>query len=688
MEEVLDHGGRHTDGPRFSSAATEPRVNLSLQRRAALVLVFVIIAVAGMLVELYSTLRDWDERGHLLNAAGRQRLLASEVGSWAELAARGADEDRAHLAEHMALFEQSLLAMRDGGKVDSFQNAAVPEGARADLERLSASWQEVRSYLDIALMAQSPAREEAASRAAAATAPVVRLADALAAAIVRASNDDIRRLALAGLARGALLLGLALATAVFVRRSVVRRMDQLSRAAAGVAAGELHRRVEPGAKDELGSLGLSFNGMAESLERMAKERHAALSDALRFKVMFNASRDALLTLEGPTWSFTRGNAAAVRLFGALDEADLVSRRPWDYAPAAQPDGKGSAEAMHAHIERALRDGSHLFAFTHRRLDGSSFPASVFLSRVTLEGQTFLQATLRDESELRAALAQVEQSSQLAAIGTLAAGVAHEINTPIQFISDSVHFVKEVAEDSGRLMERLLELKRRVADGAPREELEAALVAADEAAAVADLEYANAAFPQAIERCLDGIERVTTIVRSMKEFAHQGQKEMSPADLNRAVETTLTIARNEYKYVADLETELGELPPVICQVNEINQVVLNLVVNAAHAISDVVKDSKLKGKIKVATRREADHVVISVADTGAGISEAVGKRVFEPFFTTKEVGKGSGQGLALAWNVVTKKHRGELRFESKLGAGTTFFVRLPIEGAASAVPQGA
>ncbi len=166
---------------------------------------------------------------------------------------------------------------------------------------------------------------------------------------------------------------------------------------------------------------------------------------------------------------------------------------------------------------------------------------------------------------------------------------------------------------------------------------------------------------------------------MKEFSHPAQKEMAAVDLNRAIQSTLTVARGEYKYVADLETDFAELPPVTCHVNDLNQAVLNIVVNAAHAIGDVVKGTDNKGLIKVATRRDGDMVVISITDTGGGIPEHVGHRIFEPFFTTKEVGKGTGLGLAIAYAALTKKHGGSLTFESKLGEGTTFFLRLPLGG---------
>jgi signal transduction histidine kinase len=164
---------------------------------------------------------------------------------------------------------------------------------------------------------------------------------------------------------------------------------------------------------------------------------------------------------------------------------------------------------------------------------------------------------------------------------------------------------------------------------------------------------------------------------MKEFAHPDQREKAPADLNRALGTTLVIARNEYKYVADVETDLGDIPAVLCHVSDMNQVFLNLLVNAAHAIADVVKGSSTRGKIRVRTRQVDNHVCIEITDTGCGIPETIGERIYDPFFTTKEVGRGSGQGLAIARSIVVDKHGGSLSHGSVVGKGTTFKILLPI-----------
>jgi two-component system NtrC family sensor kinase len=196
---------------------------------------------------------------------------------------------------------------------------------------------------------------------------------------------------------------------------------------------------------------------------------------------------------------------------------------------------------------------------------------------------------------------------------------------------------------------------------------------------ADMEYIQEQLPESLAACQDGLSRISSIVGAMKEFAHPDQREQSQADLNQALRATLTIARNEYKYVADIETNFGDVSPVVCYVGDLNQVFLNLLVNAAHAIGDVVGNSGARGTIRVRTSEEHGYVRIAITDSGSGIPEAVRDRVFDPFFTTKEVGQGSGQGLAIARAIVVDKHRGTLTFDTAEGRGTTFVIRLPIDG---------
>ena len=270
---------------------------------------------------------------------------------------------------------------------------------------------------------------------------------------------------------------------------------------------------------------------------------------------------------------------------------------------------------------------------------------------------------------------IAQSQKLESIGQLAAGIAHEINTPTQFVGDNTMFLNESFIDVLRVLQEYQTLLESVKAGT----CSAAVVEACEAAIrEADLNYLLSEIPQAIFQSLEGISRVGTIVQAMKEFAHPGTHEKIAVNLNNAIRSTVTVASNEWKYVADMRTNLDEsLPPVPCLVGQFNQVVLNIIVNAAHAIADIVKGTGTKGTITVSTRREGDSAEIRIADTGGGIPEAIRSKIFDPFFTTKEVGKGTGQGLAIARSVVVDKHGGTITAESELGQGTTFVIRLPL-----------
>ncbi len=271
----------------------------------------------------------------------------------------------------------------------------------------------------------------------------------------------------------------------------------------------------------------------------------------------------------------------------------------------------------------------------------------------------LRGLLFDVSEKKKLEVELIQTQKLESIGRLAAGVAHEINTPIQFVSDSVHFVKESIES---VFSALGKIERQTLRGELEEE--------------ADWSYVAENVPKALERALDGLQRVAKIVRSMKEFVHPENESMIPQDLNRALSNTLNISRNEYKFVAEAEFYPGEIPLVICNISTLNQVFLNIVINASHAIEGMMAKCGKKGLIKVSTTRENEEVVISISDTGGGIPDEIKDSIFDQFFTTKVVGKGTGMGLSLARSIIMK-HEGTLTFESVVGEGTTFFIRLPV-----------
>jgi len=280
----------------------------------------------------------------------------------------------------------------------------------------------------------------------------------------------------------------------------------------------------------------------------------------------------------------------------------------------------------------------------------------------------------DITQRRILESQLAQAQKLESIGQLAAGIAHEINTPTQYIGDNVRFLKDSVSELGPLLRtanRFLESQS--------QDTSELLEQLREAGRQCDLGYLIEEIPKAIDQSLQGVGQVARIVRSIKEFAHPGQTEKAASDLNRAIESTAIVAKNEWKYVADLQLDLDpELPSVPVLLGEFNQVILNMIINAAHAIGDVLsKQSDRKGTIRISTRKDGDWAEIRISDTGPGIPEAIRERIFDPFFTTKPVGKGTGQGLAISHSVIVEKHKGSMALESAVGRGATFVLRLPL-----------
>ncbi|TVR81987.1 MAG: PAS domain S-box protein [Rhodospirillales bacterium] len=287
--------------------------------------------------------------------------------------------------------------------------------------------------------------------------------------------------------------------------------------------------------------------------------------------------------------------------------------------------------------------------------------------------------VRDAERRQALERELQQTHKMEAIGQLAGGIAHEINTPIQYIGDNLSFIVQSLTD----LMAVITAHQQVADAAEREgRFEAVVATARAAAASADLDYLASELPSAARQSLEGVEHVSRIVRAMKEFSYPGTREKVLVDINHTLENTLTVSRNEWKYVAEVERALDPtLPPVPCLPGDLSQVFLNLIVNAAHAIA--AKNGKpaahddSKGRITIATRQDGDWVEVRISDTGTGVPEAIQRRIFDPFFTTKEIGKGTGQGLTIARDIVVMKHEGVLTFETTPGHGTTFIVRLPV-----------
>ncbi len=282
--------------------------------------------------------------------------------------------------------------------------------------------------------------------------------------------------------------------------------------------------------------------------------------------------------------------------------------------------------------------------------------------------------ISDETRLHQ---ELRLAQKLEAIGQLAAGMAHEINTPAQYVSDNVTFLSQAFRDLLPLLDSCRELLR-------RERVSAEIETLRDAAASADLDYLATELPAALEQTAAGIGQIAKIVKAMKEFAHPAD-DIREVNLNQTIETTVTVAKNEWKYVAEVTLDLApDLVPIACNPSEINQVLLNLIVNAAHAIESTgSREAEKKGEIRIRTTGAEDYVEISILDNGCGIPAAIRERIYDPFFTTKEVGKGTGQGLAISHRIITERHGGTIRCESTVGEGTEFVIRLPVGTASEA-----
>ncbi|HEC31723.1 MAG TPA: response regulator [Deltaproteobacteria bacterium] len=332
-----------------------------------------------------------------------------------------------------------------------------------------------------------------------------------------------------------------------------------------------------------------------------------------------------------------------------------------------------------HKCRETRETLRLDDVAYQRMDGKKGLLGISLNPIFTDnngnpGILFLAA---DITERRILEEQLAQAQKLEAIGQLAAGIAHEINTPTQYVGDNLRFLGDAFSDILELMKKYEELLQRVKkDNSVSEKINEIEELADEL----DFQTLIEEIPKAIEEGLEGISRVTEIVRATKEFSHPNMKEKVPIDINHALENTITVARNEWKYVAEIETDFDtDLPLVPCIPGEINQAIINLIVNAVHSISDIVGEgSGGKGKITIRTSKVGQWCEIVIRDTGCGIPEELRDRIFEPFFTTKEVGRGTGQGLAIVHRVIVEKHGGRIHFESEVGKGTSFFIKIPLE----------
>ena len=421
---------------------------------------------------------------------------------------------------------------------------------------------------------------------------------------------------------------------------------------------------------------LRTKDLQDTIKDLEKTQSALQESEEKFSQIAACAQEAIIMMdhEGKT-SFW--NTAAEKMFGyrcqevlSKDLHELIASQRY-------------LEAFQKSFAKFLKPGKsnvqgQMLELIAKRKDGTEFQIEVSLSTMKLKGEWKALVIIRDVSERRILESQLLQAQKLESIGQLAAGIAHEINTPTQYVSYNTRFLQEQFSLLDPLFNKYQGLFESAKAGAVPDDLVAEIEALIE---TIDLDYIRQEIPQAIEQSLEGVDRVTAIVRAMKEFSHPGTENKTPIDINKAIQSTITVARNEWKYVAEVETHFDEnMPMVTCLPGDFNQVVLNIIVNAAHAIGDKANEGEdQKGTISISTGRNDGWAEIRIQDTGSGIPEKHRSQIFDPFFTTKEVGRGTGQGLAISHSVITEKHGGSLSFETEVGKGTTFIIRLPLQG---------
>lgn len=334
-----------------------------------------------------------------------------------------------------------------------------------------------------------------------------------------------------------------------------------------------------------------------------------------------------------------------------------------------------------HDKMVIDQKQHILEFFDEKLGGnievSAYP--YYGSSGKMLGSVHILRNINDRinfiKEKEARQVQLLNANKLESVGQLASGIAHEINTPVQFVASNISFLRDCFEEIINYINKCENIFQNLSDIVGEEGSKGILDIKNEL----DWEFLNAEIPNAIEQSKEGLQRVTSIVQAMKSFSHPGGQEKMEHDLNQLIDTTITVSRNEWKYVATINTNYDcNLLPLWCHINAIGQVILNMIVNAAHAIEAKLGKTPTgnKGLISISTKQCDNAIEIKISDTGVGIPKNIHNKIFDPFFTTKDVGRGTGQGLAIAYDVICIKHNGSIEFATEDGVGTTFTLKLP------------
>jgi two-component system, NtrC family, sensor kinase len=408
----------------------------------------------------------------------------------------------------------------------------------------------------------------------------------------------------------------------------------------------------------------------------------------RYEYILHSAGEGIIGLdtEGKT-AFT--NPAACLMLG-WEKEDIIGKNLHEIAHHSTVNGS-SYDSEDCPIYKAFNDGE-----VHKSEDevfwnkeGTSFPVEYVSTPIRDVNNNIAGAVVvfRDISRRKQMETELQMAQKLEAVGQLAAGIAHEINTPAQYVGDNIRFINEGCKDIIEILDNFKKLLNAATDKTINDDL---IKQVNNVIETADLDYLLEEMPLALNQSQEGIESISNIVRAMKEFSHPGSNDKDLVDINHIIENTITVTKNEWKYVSEIKLDLDkDLPSVPCYAQNIGQVFMNLIVNASHAIADVIDSTKNElGTISIATRKVDDEVEIIITDSGKGIPEEIREKVFDPFFTTKGVGKGTGQGLAIARSAITDKHQGSIKCLSEVGKGTTFIIRLPIQDPNAVITEDA
>lgn len=462
--------------------------------------------------------------------------------------------------------------------------------------------------------------------------------------------------------------------------ALTRQLRHIQVGARQVAKGNFGFQINARGRDELADTANSFNAMSSALavysseledaraKAEAGQAHAEsiLEDAIKSLsqgVLIVDQENRILHMNGAFAGLYASARDRVAQATHLNELRAITK---PLISAQQVHGGDDDTVFDRQRTLTLDDGRQIL---HTRRNTASGGAVFVGTDVTLIYQA--------QERARQLELELMHAQKLESLGTLAGGIAHEINTPIQYIGDNLRFLEQSFDDLSEVIkahEKLIEFVD-TGNAGSSPEISATVEFCRALLLEKDLEFLIDEVPLAARQSSDGVRQVADIVRAMKEFSHPTSKELAPVDLNRVVERATMVCRSEWKHVAELDLNLQDgMPMVLGLEGELNQVVLNLVVNAAHAIADTAQGS---GRIAIATKIEDGAAIMSVTDTGTGIPEEIRGRIFDPFFTTKDVGKGTGQGLAITRDVIVNKHNGALQCDSAVGEGTTFRVHLPL-----------